>query len=72
MQFSGKPPVLERKVLWLALIGGTPAIVATAVLLWAGDYTPRLQWTVLGAVVLCWIGLSFALKQLFEFPVRTL
>ncbi|MDA0206295.1 MAG: ATP-binding protein [Acidobacteria bacterium] len=72
MQFSGKPPVLEKKVLWLALTAGAPAVIATAVLLWAGDYTPRLQWTVMGVVVLCWLGFSFALKERVVFPLRTL
>lgn len=72
MQFSGKPPVLEKKVLWLALTGGAPAVIATAALLWAGDYTPRLQWTILSAVVLCWLGFSFALKERVVFPLRTL
>jgi PAS domain S-box-containing protein len=72
MQFSRKPPVLEKKVLWLALLGGAPAVIATALLLWAGGYAPRLQWTVLAAVVLCWLGFSFALKERVVFPLRTL
>src|SRR5690606_11563148 len=72
MQFSGKPPVLERKVLWLALLGGAPAVAATGMLLWFGDYAPRLQWTVMGAVVLCWLGFSFALRERVVFPLRTL
>src|SRR5690606_28059981 len=72
MKFSGKPPVLERKVLWLALLGGAPAVIATAALLWTGHYSPRLQWTVLGAVVLWWLGFSFALKESVVFPLRAL
>lgn len=72
MQFSGKPPSLEKKVLWFALLAGAPAVIATAVLLRVGDYTPRLEWTVMGAVVLCWLGFSFALRERVVFPLRTL
>lgn len=72
MQFSEKPPSLEKKVLWFALLAGAPAVFATGVLLRVGDYTQRLEWTVMGAVVLCWLGFSFALRERVVFPLRTL
>src|SRR5438309_658719 len=35
----------ERRVFWLALLGGFPAVALALGLLWFGDFTPRTQWT---------------------------
>jgi nitrogen fixation/metabolism regulation signal transduction histidine kinase len=62
----------ERKVLWLALLAGVPGAVATALLLWAGSYTPRVTWTVAAAVGVFWLAFALALQGTVVRPLRTL
>src|SRR2546429_8748706 len=42
---SKATPRHERRVFWLALLGGFPAVGLALGLLWFGDFTPRAQWT---------------------------
>ena len=72
MNLPKPPPRHEKRVLSFALIAGLPAVLATGVLLWTGDYSSRLQWTVMAAVTLVWLGFSFAVRERVIFPLRTL
>src|SRR5688572_7042056 len=47
-----EPMSHERRVLWSALAAGAPGVLVSLALLWAGDYTPKVVWT-LAAVVVC-------------------
>lgn len=62
----------ELRVLLLALAGGLPAVAATMIFLWGGDYTPKVQWTVSVLIVSCWLGFAFALRERVVFPIRTI
>ncbi|MCU1267438.1 MAG: multi-sensor signal transduction histidine kinase [Acidobacteria bacterium] len=62
----------ERRVTLLALGAGFPAVVLCAVLLWYGDYSGRVQWTVDLFLALIWLGVSFNLKQRIVRPLQTL
>jgi two-component system nitrogen regulation sensor histidine kinase NtrY len=62
----------ERRVTFLALGAGFPAVVLCAGLLWYGDYSGRVQWTVDLFLVLIWLGISFNLKQRIVRPLQTL
>lgn len=66
------PPRHEKRVLAFALLAGLPAVAATGLLLWTGDYSARLQWTVMTVVTLSWLGFSFAVRERVVFPLRTL
>src|SRR5260221_403410 len=35
----------DQRILLLALAAGFPAAVVALILLWTGDYTPKVQWT---------------------------
>src|SRR5207302_1719890 len=35
----------DQRILLLALAAGFPAALVSLILLWTGDYTPRVQWT---------------------------
>ena len=59
MSLPKPPPSTEKRVLGYALLAGLPGVVATGLLLWHGDYSARVLWTVLVAVVLFWLGFSF-------------
>jgi nitrogen fixation/metabolism regulation signal transduction histidine kinase len=62
----------DQRTLLLALGGGVPAMIATALLLSAGGYSARLQWTVGVAVGLTWLGFGFATQGEVIHPLRTL
>ena len=56
----------------LALAAGAPAALVALVLLWTGDYTARVQWTLTLFVVGIWLGCSFATRQRVVLPLQTL
>ena len=62
----------ERRVTFLALAAGFPAVVLCAVLLWYDDYSARVQWTVDLFLVIGWLSVAFNLKQRIVRPLQTL
>jgi two-component system nitrogen regulation sensor histidine kinase NtrY len=64
--------VHDRRILVMALIAGLPAVVTSMLVLWLGDYTPRLQWTLTALIIGVWTGFSFALRERVASPLRTL
>jgi two-component system, NtrC family, nitrogen regulation sensor histidine kinase NtrY len=56
----------------LALIGGFPAVAIALVLLWTGDYTAKLQWTLTLIILAFWWGFSLALRERIVRPLQTL
>jgi two-component system nitrogen regulation sensor histidine kinase NtrY len=56
----------------LALIGGLPAVVIALILLWTGDYTVKVQWTLTLVIVAFWWGFSIALRERIVRPLQTL
>jgi nitrogen fixation/metabolism regulation signal transduction histidine kinase len=62
----------ERRVTFLALAAGAPAVVLCALLLWYDDYSARVQWTVDLFLVIVWLSVAFNLKQRIVRPLQTL
>jgi nitrogen fixation/metabolism regulation signal transduction histidine kinase len=62
----------DLRVLLLALAAGAPAIVVAALLLWLGDFTPKVQWTLTLLIVGVWLGCSFAVRERVIRPLQTL
>lgn len=62
----------ERQVTILALVTGLPALVVAIVLLWTGDYVPRVQWTLTVALALFSLGCAIALRERVIRPLQTL
>ena len=62
----------ERTVLWMVVLAGLPGALVSAVLLWVGDYSARLQWTLVLFIGVVWIGLAFAVRRRVVFPLQTL
>ena len=56
----------------LALIGGFPAVAIALALLWTGDYTAKLQWTLTLVILAFWWGFSLALRERIVRPLQTL
>jgi hypothetical protein len=62
----------DQRILLLALAAGFPAALVSLILLWTGDYTPKVQWTLTLFVLGVWLGCSFALRHRVVLPLQTL
>jgi two-component system nitrogen regulation sensor histidine kinase NtrY len=62
----------DQRILLLALASGFPAAIVALILLWTGDYTPKVQWTLTVFVVGVWTGCSFSVRHRVVLPLQTL
>src|SRR6266487_4770514 len=68
---GGRLP-FERRLTVLTLLCGLPAVALCVFLLWYGDYSGRLQWTIDLLLVVVWLSIAFNLKQRVIRPLQTL
>ena len=64
--------VHEQRILLLALVAGAPAVLTCMIMLWTGDHTPKVQWTLSVLIVGMWLGFCFGLRERVASPLRTL
>src|SRR5947199_8238542 len=62
----------DQRILLLSLAAGFPAAVVALILLWTGDYTPKVQWTLTVFLVGVWTGCSFSVRHRVVLPLQTL
>ena len=62
----------DQRILLLALAAGFPAALVALILLWTGDYTPRVQWTLTVFIIGVWAGCSFSVRHRVVLPLQTL
>jgi PAS domain S-box-containing protein len=62
----------DRRVLLLAIGAAAPAVVTALVMLWTGDYTAKVQWTLTLLVLGCLVGCAVALRSHVVLPLQTL
>ena len=55
---------LEQAVLGLTLLGGLPAAVALAWIVWGQNYSFEVRWTLAAVVLVVWIGCGAAAYQM--------
>jgi nitrogen fixation/metabolism regulation signal transduction histidine kinase len=58
--------------LFLALLAGLPGALVAMCLLWGGDYSAKVQWTLTVFILSFWWGVAFALRERVVFPLQTL
>jgi PAS domain S-box-containing protein len=68
---SKSVPRHERRVFWLALLGGFPAVALALGLLWFGDFTPRTQWTLTIVVAGVWLACATIVREHVVRPLQT-
>jgi len=68
---SKATPRHERRVFWLALAGGFPAVALALGLLWFGDFAPRTQWTLTLLVAGVWLACAVIVKEHVVRPLQT-
>ena len=62
----------EQRIFWMAVAAGLPGSLTALVILWTGDYTPKVQWTLAVLILAIWWGFAFAAKERTVTPLQTL
>ena len=62
----------ERRVLLLAVLAGLPGASVGLILLWTGQFTPKVQWTLTLLIVGGWWAFTAALQHRVVHPLRTI
>ena len=60
----------ERRILLLALAAGGAGVVVSLTLLWTGDYSAKVEWTISAFVLLAWLGFAFAVRERVVRPLQ--
>jgi two-component system nitrogen regulation sensor histidine kinase NtrY len=62
----------DRAIQLLTLAAGLPGVIVCLALLWAGDWSPKVQWTLSALVVCTWLGCVLAVRERVIYPMQTL
>jgi nitrogen fixation/metabolism regulation signal transduction histidine kinase len=60
----------DRRVLLMSLGAGLPGSAIALILLWRGDFTAKVQWTLGLLIVGLWWGVSMALRDRVVYPLQ--
>ncbi len=66
-----RPVAHDRRVVLLALGAAIPGIVTALAILWTGDYSSKVRWTLTVLIVLTWLGFTQALRERVIRPLQT-
>ena len=66
------PILYERRILLLALAAGLAGTVVALILLWTGDFSANLRWTLTIVITVAWLSFAFSAQSHVTFPLRTL
>jgi nitrogen fixation/metabolism regulation signal transduction histidine kinase len=70
--FHRQPLSYDRRIWMLAFLTGFPGALVSLIILWTGDYTPKVQWTLTVFILVFWLGCAFALRERVVMPLQTL
>src|SRR5206468_6840518 len=62
----------EGKLTWLTFGAAVPAVVVALALLWSGNYSAKLQWTLTILIVACFLGFISSAREHIVHPLRTM
>jgi len=66
-----RPVAHDRRIVLLALAAAIPGIVTALAILWTGDYSSKVRWTLTVLIVLTWLGFTQALRERVVRPLQT-
>jgi PAS domain S-box-containing protein len=72
MRRPRRPLTFETRIALLSFATGLPAALAALGLLWAGDYSAKVRWTIAVFVLLFWWGFAATLRERVVRPLQTL
>ena len=62
----------ENRLTWLAFGAAVPAAIIALVLLWSGDYSAKVQWTLTLVIVGCFVGFISGARDHLVRPLQTM
>ena len=62
----------DLRIFLMSLMGGIPAVFVALFLLWDGQYTDKVKWTLSVVIGGFWLGFSYAVRERVVFPLQTL
>ncbi len=62
----------EQRIFYYALLSAVPALIVAGTLLYTGDFTPKVQWTLGLFMVVCWLGFCFSVREQVIRPLHTM
>ena len=62
----------EGKLTWLTLSAAAPAMVVALALLWFGDYSAKVQWTLTILIIACFVGFVSSAREHIVHPLQTM
>lgn len=62
----------EGRLTWLTLGAAAPAAIVAFALLWFGDYTPKVQWTLTLLIAGCGLGFILSVREHTVRPLQTM
>lgn len=62
----------DRRILLMAFAAALPGVVISLILLWTGDNTPKVQWTLTVLIAAFCLGFAFALRERVVLPLQTI
>jgi two-component system, NtrC family, nitrogen regulation sensor histidine kinase NtrY len=60
----------ERRILLLTLAAGGAGVVVSIAMLWTGDYSAKVQWTLAALILGVWLGFAFAVRERVVRPLQ--
>ncbi|MBI3887051.1 MAG: ATP-binding protein [Opitutae bacterium] len=62
----------EQRIFLETLVAGLPAVFISLFLLWTGDYSPKVQWTLTLLVLSFWLGYGLTVREHVTRPLQTM
>jgi two-component system nitrogen regulation sensor histidine kinase NtrY len=62
----------EGRLTWLAFGTGAPAIIVVLAILWFGDYSAKVQWTLILLIASCALGFVMSAREHVVRPLQTM
>src|ERR1051326_9232606 len=62
----------ENRLTWLALAAAAAAVIITVILLWSGDFSSKVQWTLSIIIVGCFAGFIGNAREHLIRPLQTM
>lgn len=62
----------DQQIFAFALLAGLPGVLTSLVILWTGDYTPKVQWTLTVVILGFMLGFAASLRSRVVLPLQTM